>query len=169
MIKRIKLILIVVLIASCNNNNFIKPEKPDNLISEEKMVDVLYDMALMSAAKGVNRKIMEAKGVDPQEFIYEKHNIDSLQFALSNTYYSYNLKTYDQFYARVKAKLNKDKDNFNALIDAEKKEKDSLNRLKRNRTLDTVNNKVDSLSKIVDKKKLDDGAIKEIDLLKKEN
>lgn len=169
MIKIIKLILIVVFIVSCNNNNFEKPEKPDNLISEEKMVDVLYDMALMSAAKGVNRKIMESKGVNPEKFIYEKHNIDSLQFALSNTYYSYNLKKYDQFYASVKAKLNKDKDNFNAIIDAEKKEKDSLNRLKRNRTRDTVNNKVDSLSKITDKKILDDEAIKKIDLLNKEN
>ena len=126
------------------------------------MVVVIYNMSLLSAAKGVNRKTMETEGINPEQFIYEKHNIDSLQFALSNAYYTYDLKTYGKLYARVKVKLQEDKDHFNAILDAEKKVKDSINKLKRNRTKDTL---IDNL----EMKKLNTDNIKSIDLLKKDD
>lgn len=160
--KVLKIIFLVFIIVSCNSNHVKGPEKPDNLISEDKMVEVIYDMSLLSAAKGVNRKTMEIEGVNPEQFVYDKHNIDSLQFALSNAYYTYDLKTYSQLYARVKVKLQEDKDRFNAAIDAEKKVKDSLNKLKRNRTKDTV---IDKLQQ----KKLNVDDAKSIDLLKKDD
>ena len=31
---------------------------PDNLIPEEKMVDILYDMSLISVSKGINKRIL---------------------------------------------------------------------------------------------------------------
>ena len=161
MIRVLKFIFLVSIIVSCNNN-VNGPKKPDNLISEDKMVDVIYDMSLLSAAKGVNRKTMETEGINPEQFIYEKHNIDSLQFALSNAYYTYDLKSYGKLYARVKVKLQEDKDHFNAILDAEKKVKDSINKLKRNRTKDTL---IDNL----EMKKLNTDNIKSIDLLKKDD
>ena len=48
------------------------PEKPENLISKKVMVDVLYDMALISSAKGSDRRILEKKGIVPQDYIYSK-------------------------------------------------------------------------------------------------
>lgn len=129
--KQLKYILLIVLIISCKNNSINKPKKPDNLIPKDTMVEILYDISLVSSAKGVNKKLLENKGLIPEDYIYKKHNIDSLQFALSNEYYAFNLDTYEDIYNSVKLKLEKDKNHFQAIIKAKQKEKDSLNKIKR--------------------------------------
>ena len=134
------------LVLSCNNNNINKPEKPDNLISKNKMVEVIYDMSLISSAKGVNKKILESKGIVPEDYVFKKHNIDSLQFALSNEYYAYNFKIYEDIYNKVRIKLNKDKTDFNTIVEEEQKVKDSINKSKR-KELDSLN-KIRKASKL---------------------
>ena len=131
MIKQLKYFLLILLIFSCKNNSIDKPKKPDNLIPKDAMVEILYDVSLVSSAKGVNKKLMEEKGLLPEDYIYKKHNIDSLQFALSNEYYAFNLKTYEDIYKSVKIKLEKDKSHFQELIEIEQKTKDSLNKIKK--------------------------------------
>ncbi|WP_452229253.1 MULTISPECIES: DUF4296 domain-containing protein [unclassified Lacinutrix] len=121
----------VLLLVSCFNQN--KPKKPDNLISKDKMVRVIVDMSVYSSAKGVNKKVLEEKGVKLQEYIYEKHNIDSAQFAASNYYYTYNPETYEDIYKQVRDSLTKLKAEYTALDKIEtkeKKRKDSLKRTK---------------------------------------
>ena len=119
------------LLGACKNNKIERPEKPENLISKDQMVDIIYDMSLISAAKGVNKKIIENRGINPEQYIYEKHEIDSLQFALSNEYYAYDIKTYQELYDRVKQKLEIDKKRFNSMIDSEKTKSDSISRRNR--------------------------------------
>jgi Domain of unknown function (DUF4296) len=128
MIKTLKYILLVALVISCKNNNIEKPKKPDNLISKDKMIEVIYDISVINSVKGVNKKLIENKGISPEDYIYKRHDIDSLQFALSNEYYAYNLKTYEAIYNSVKTKLEKDKTHFQAIIKAEQKIKDSINK-----------------------------------------
>jgi len=103
-----KIFLVIVVLFGCNKN-VQKIPIPDNLISEEKMVDVIYEMTLISVSKGVNRRILENNGVIPEKYIFEKHNIDSLQFALSNEFYSNDLNMYLDIYNRVKVKLQENK------------------------------------------------------------
>ena len=103
-----KIFFIVIIFFGCNKNSHIMPP-PDNLISEEKMVDVIYEMTLISVSKGVNRRILEDNSVFPEKYIFEKYNIDSLQFALSNEFYSNNLEIYLEIYNRVKEKLQQNK------------------------------------------------------------
>ena len=53
-----KTLLILIIFCSCgfvNDENLV----PDNLIAEEKMVDILYDMSLISVSKGINKRILE--------------------------------------------------------------------------------------------------------------
>ena len=128
--KNLLYVFILLLTFSCQTA-VEKPEKPKNLISKSKMVDVLYDMALMSAAKGINKKLIENKGVKPDKYIYAKHNIDSVQFSKSNTYYSHDIKTYQDIYGKVKQRLQEDKKAFNVDLDNEKKKRDSINALKK--------------------------------------
>ena len=97
------------------------------------MVEIIYDMSIISAAKGVNKRIIENKGIVPQKYIYDKHNIDSLQFARSNEYYSYDLRTYQKLYDRVKTKLQQDKARFNKIIEADRTKKDSISEKNRAR------------------------------------
>lgn len=131
MMKQLKYILLIVLIISCKNNSIDKPKKPDNLIPKDSMVEILYDISLVSSAKGVNKKLLENNGLVPEDYIYKKHNIDSLQFALSNEYYAFNLDAYEDIYNSVKLKLEEDKKHFQTIIFVEQKEKDSLNKIKR--------------------------------------
>ncbi len=149
------IICIVVLLLGCNSSD--KPSKPDGLISKEKMSDILYDVFLLNAAKGINKKVLERNGISPQEYVYEKHNIDSLQFALSNNYYSYDAKTYEAIMTKVKDKIEAERIVVDALIEKEKKTRDSLDKKVK-----------DSLSKINNNLRITDSLIKKIRAIPKE-
>lgn len=95
------------------------------------MSEIMYDLYILNAAKGVNRKLLELNGIMPLEYIYEKHGIDSLQFAESNTYYAYDSKVYTSIIEKMSAKLQKDKELYETLTDEEQKIKDSLQRIER--------------------------------------
>lgn len=122
-------LLVIVVILSCNNIE--KPKKPDNLISKDRMVDVITDISLMTAAKGMNKNLLEKNAINPQNYIYEKYNIDSVQFAESNNYYAYDVKEYEDIYEIVKERLEKKKDEYKALQEQDKEEKDSLKKIKK--------------------------------------
>ncbi len=122
--KKILYILIGFLMFGCGYSD--RPSQPDNLIPKEKMSDIIYDVFLLNAAKGINKRILEQNGILPQEYVYKKHNIDSLQFVLSNDYYSYDTKTYEGIIGKVKKKIEWEKKHNDSLIEREEKIKDSL-------------------------------------------
>ena len=115
-----KIIFIAIIIFGCNNVSQKNPI-PENLISEEKMIDVIYEMTLISVSKGVNRRVLENNGVVPEKYIFNKYNIDSLQFTLSNQFYSNHLETYLRIYNRVKEKLEENKEIISDSIEIYKK------------------------------------------------
>ena len=119
-------ILVLVFVFSCKQNGNLTPEKPEGLLSEKEMVDVLYDLAILNAAKSTNRKILENNNINPVSYIHEKHNIDSLQFANSNAYYAYDLDLYESLYSQVKIRLEKDSDRIKKLVELDQKRIDSL-------------------------------------------
>lgn len=127
--KKIVFLIICGFFLCCNNNRLKKPSKPDNLIKEGEMVAVLYDMAIINAAKGTNKKMLQRKGLNPEKFVFEKHNIDSLQFATSNDYYSYYPELYESIYDKVKFRLEQKKKGYQDILDKEKRDRDSLNKI----------------------------------------
>ena len=126
--KIVCFVLSVFLLISCQRDKY---KAPENLISEEQMVDVLYEHMLMNAAKGINKKVLEQHIQDPAQYIFDKFNIDSLQFAQSNTYYANNNEVYASIYERLKQKLESDKKAMELLVEAEKKKNDSIKKSKR--------------------------------------
>ena len=52
----IALLLTLLLLQSCHLNHTSPPE---DLISEDKMVDILYDFMIINSAQGANKKILE--------------------------------------------------------------------------------------------------------------
>lgn len=125
-------IFVFLVLLGCNK--VVKPKKPNNLIPKEQMVNIIYDIYIMNAAKGIQKVKLEEQGIMPENFIYQKHHIDSLQFALSNDYYAYNTETYKNIIADVKAKINSEKKHYEALIEKEEKrekaKKDSIKKLR---------------------------------------
>nr|WP_321221805.1 DUF4296 domain-containing protein [uncultured Psychroserpens sp.] len=129
--RHLVIYLLILLTFGCGKD--AKPEKPDDLISKDKMVDVLYDTFVLNTAKGTSKSILENHGIYPENYIFKKHNIDSLQFALSNEYYGFHVEEYESIIARVEDRFNNDKDRFQTKIDMDVKEvqrkKDSIKRL----------------------------------------
>ncbi|WP_452601952.1 DUF4296 domain-containing protein [Pontimicrobium sp. MEBiC06410] len=130
--KGILYLLALLLLNACYKVQ--PPEKPERLLSEDEMVAVLVDMAIVSSAKGVNKKRFENNGIIPDEYIYKKNNIDSLLFVQNNEYYSFNIKKYESIYIRVKDSLTKLRDKYKLIEEAEKKAKDDSVKAKRKQT-----------------------------------
>jgi len=122
--KKILIIIFILNINSCFNN--IDYEKPKDLISEENMVKIIYDMSLINVSKGINKRIIENNGLKPKSYILKKYNIDSIQFVNSNRYYSKDLEKYHMIYEKVLEKLEINRKLISDSIDANK-----LNKSKR--------------------------------------
>ncbi|WP_445731778.1 DUF4296 domain-containing protein [Mariniflexile sp.] len=149
MLKQIILFLgIILVVTSCNV--FGGPKKPKDLISKAKMVAILIDARLISSSNSKYKDTMQKYGVKLDTYVFEKHGIDSLQFALSNEYYAYRAKDYEDIYNKVTDSLETLKTVFNELKLKEekakiKREKDSLDYLKLPDSIRSI--KMDSLSK----------------------
>ena len=127
----------ILFFISCEN---LDVKKPSNLISEDQMVEILYDVVLINSAKGVNKQVLEKNIKNPQAYIYEKHNIDSLQFAESNAYYTFKSDIYKSIYEKLELKLSTQKTEYEVLLEDKKRLKDSIRKSKQSK-IDTLNSK----------------------------
>ncbi|WP_053992759.1 DUF4296 domain-containing protein [Mangrovimonas sp. TPBH4] len=130
-----QLLIFSVLLASFWGCHDVKrPEKPDNLIAKEKMSDILYDVFLMNAAKSMKKQTLEDKGIHPEEYVFKKHGIDSLQFAQSSDYYAYDTEAYDAIVKDVEGRIDVQKKYFDSIREVEESEKtrkqDSIKKVK---------------------------------------
>ena len=100
--NRIILFLVLMLVVGCGEQS---AEKPKNLIGEDKMEDILYDLSVLEALKSQKPLELANGGVDHTTYIYEKYKIDSTQLAASNRYYASDVDNYKKIYERVREKL----------------------------------------------------------------
>ncbi|TBW30084.1 DUF4296 domain-containing protein [Gramella sp. KN1008] len=153
--KNIILLLLVVFSVSCQDLK--KTEKPDDLIPEDKMIEVLTELSLLHAARNYNRSKLEETGIRPEEYIYEKFNIDSLQFERSNNFYAEQYTDYERIYDSVKVRIQRMKTRLDSLREVEVKREDSIKMAEKDslKVLDSLGIDTDSLrSEIKEKKKL---------------
>ncbi len=122
--KKVIAILLLLFISSCAEKLL---DKPDNLIPKDKMVDILNDLAILNAAKSTNAAILRNHDIEPMQYIFTKFEIDSLQFVESDRYYASIPEEHEKIYIAVEAKLAKEEERLSNA----KKERDSLNRVKK--------------------------------------
>ena len=77
--KNFLFFLVFILVFNCSEKQIV----PKNIISMEKMSEIIYDMTLISVSKGVNRKILENNGFKPTSYILKKYEIDTIDFIAS--------------------------------------------------------------------------------------
>ena len=105
----------------------LKPvEKPDDLIDRETMEEILFDLALVNAARGFNIQQLVQNKIKPETYIFEKYSIDSLQFAASTTYYATRLEEYRAMYTRVKKRVDTLRAFHDSIERKDKKRRDSI-------------------------------------------
>lgn len=87
----------LVALASCTQGNVV--EKPENLVDEDQMVNMLYDLSLMQASYSVGE--VQNKRIDGLKFLKEKYGVDSATFAGSNKYYASQPEKYQKIQKQV--------------------------------------------------------------------
>jgi len=98
-------------------------EPPADVIPREKMITVLYDLALLNATNSSFRNVMQKQNKQMMELLYERHNIDSLQLAQSDLYYASKPLEYEYIYEQIESRLKKKQ---KSLEDAKKQANDSI-------------------------------------------
>lgn len=117
---RKKVILLPFLIwLGCAPQNSVEP--PEQLISPEKMEDVLYDLSLIKALKNTNFQKEESKSILTPAYLFKKHNIDSLQWEENLRYYSKNPKQFLLIYKKVQERYPQVLDSIDTLLLRENK------------------------------------------------
>ena len=97
-----KAILLALLRSSCAQ---VEEVPPENLIGEEKMADLIFELAVLDAAKGFVPKDQKERIVLDADSFYQFHEIDSAQFTSSNAYYAKQPKAYLRIVSMAKSKL----------------------------------------------------------------
>ena len=96
------ILLALLMLSSCAQ---VEEVQPENLIGEEKMADLIFELAVLDASKGfVPKDQMERIDLDADSF-YQFHDIDSAQFTSSNAYYAKQPKAYLRIVSMAKTKL----------------------------------------------------------------
>ena len=103
--KKVFIIIVTIfLVSSCNNNGV---EKPKNLIDEDKMEDIIYDLAVLD---GIRTQSYSNQFDVPtaNELLKSKYKVDSLTFAQNTQYYASDIDNFKHLYDRVKNRLTEE-------------------------------------------------------------
>lgn len=142
--KHTTLLLIFLGFFSCAENLM---DPPENLIPKAKMIEIFNDLAIVNAAKVTSIQVLRLNNIDPMEYIYAKHDIDSLQFVESDRYYASIPEVHEEIYTAVETKLENEKERITAI----KQVTDSIKLVKKEIAKKEKRVK-DSLQQIDDKK-----------------
>lgn len=108
--KKLLTFSVLLLLFGCAKK---ETQKPANLIPEDKMVDILYDINLLQSLRNTNYTVYAQQNINPETYIYKKYSIDSLQFVESNQYYIADVDNYEKLLNKVISKINDEKIKFN--------------------------------------------------------
>ncbi|MGO4817432.1 DUF4296 domain-containing protein [Flavobacterium sp. W22_SRS_FP1] len=128
--KTVSLLVVLILFLSCKEEAV---EKPDRLIEKGKMVNIMYDLAILEGIKYQNPTSLVTYDINPSKYIYKKYKIDSLQFAQSNVYYASNYEDYKDVFDEIIKRIDDQKEVMDSLVKMENKKKMKLDSIKSKR------------------------------------
>ena len=106
---------------------------PENLIDQQTMENILYDLSLLNAGKNTNVTVLHTYDWIPMPFVYKKYKIDSIQFVKSDIYYASMPEKYIEIYTNIDNRLKADKTALEKARDSEMEAKrtkrDSIKKL----------------------------------------
>ena len=91
-----------LLFLSCTSNTILKP--PKDLISKEKMISIFVDLQLAQSAKNI-KNLKQERDVNYFQLVYDKYQIDTVQFKKSNEYYASLIDEYHAMFVEVENRL----------------------------------------------------------------
>ncbi len=119
--KIVFFLCITLLFYSCKQEAISKPK---NLIEQNKMVDIIYDLALLEGIKTQNYGVKQ--NINAMQFVYDKYKIDSLQFVKSNQYYASDIRNYKKMYEEINKRIETNKTYLDSLENKRGKSKTAI-------------------------------------------
>ena len=143
--KRIVPFVVILTLLGCKED-LVK--KPKQLIGRSQMINIMYDLSLLESIKYQNPAVLDSNQIRQKQFIYTKYKIDSLQLAQNNVYYASDYKNYKIMFDEVVQRIEKNKKKATVLIKAEeKKNKDRLAKLLKQKKLNKAKDSLQSIQK----------------------
>ena len=112
----------LIFIVSCKEDGI---DKPDKLLTESQMEDVLYDISLLQAMNSSTPGTLQENDIVLSEYIYDKYDIDSLTLVQNQRYYASKLEEYQKINNKVKDRFLAEKKVIDSLVKEEKKAEDA--------------------------------------------
>ena len=103
--KQLLFLFLSLFVFSCSKN---PAPKPDNLLDEEVMVDIIYDISILQATDGSMPYKLTEHTIEMDEYIFEKYKIDSVTYRQNQRYYAANARKYKKIYKKVIERLDKE-------------------------------------------------------------
>ncbi|MFM7895767.1 MAG: DUF4296 domain-containing protein, partial [Flavobacterium sp.] len=95
-------VFFALVVVSCSKNPV---PKPDNLLDEETMVDIIYDVSILQATDGSMPQKLTESNIKMDQYIFEKYKIDSVTYRQNQLYYAGNARKYKKIYKKVLERL----------------------------------------------------------------
>lgn len=128
--KLLSIVVLLVLSVSCKEEVVAKP---DRLIEKNKMIDIMYDLAILEGIKYSKPESLDSNQINSAAYIYKKYAIDSLQLAQSNVYYAADYVEYKNMYDELTKRIERKKLVMDSIVKIDKNnksKKDSLQAIK---------------------------------------
>lgn len=109
MVKKI-FILAILLCISCSEP---LKQPPENLIPQEKMLAIYYDLVVLTALNNMTPATLKNQNIEMMQYLYDKYEIDSITLSQSNTYYASLPDVYDKMFDSIQIKLQNKVDEIN--------------------------------------------------------
>ncbi|MBV2195009.1 MAG: DUF4296 domain-containing protein [Flavobacterium sp.] len=101
--RQLFILFFALFVVSCSKNPVKKPER---LLEEEVMVDIIYDVSLLQAIEGAYPNKLIEQNIKPNQFIFEKYQIDSVMYKENQLYYAADSRVYKRIYKKVSERLD---------------------------------------------------------------
>lgn len=113
MMKYLFFLIGIVFMLSCSNN---PSPKPDKVLDEEVMVNIIFDISILQAADGAYTYKLAEANIEIDQYIFDKYKIDSAMYSQNQRYYASDPKKYKKIYRKVIEKLEKEQLKNNELL-----------------------------------------------------
>ena len=97
--------------------------KPERLIAQDVMVDIMYDLTILEAIKNQNPASLDTFKINSRAYIFKKYKIDSIQYAKSNIYYASDYNEYKSMFEQITKRLEVKTQSVESFIKKQKKKK----------------------------------------------
>ncbi|MBE9575525.1 DUF4296 domain-containing protein [Flavobacterium proteolyticum] len=104
--KQLLILFVALFVASCSKN---PAPTPDNLLDEEVMVDIIFDISILQAADGSMPYKFTEYNIEMDKYILDKYKIDSVTYRQNQRYYAANARKYKKIYKKVIERLEQEK------------------------------------------------------------